>query len=84
MEPVPSGAVRPQWSVMMSTYNGTAYLPEALRSVLQQDPGLDVMQIEVVDDFSTLGHPEAVVAESAAAASTTSVLPPAAQHGPER
>lgn len=63
VEPVPAGVVRPQWSVMISTYNGTAYLAEAMRSVLQQDPGPDVMQIEVVDDCSAEGDPEALVAD---------------------
>ena len=29
------------------------YLEEALRSVLQQDPGPEQMQIEVIDDRST-------------------------------
>ena len=47
-----SGA-RPFWSVMIPTYNPRAdYLEETLNSVLQQDPGPDQMQIEVVDDGS--------------------------------
>lgn len=51
--PVPTGAVRPTWSVMIPTYNRDEYLEEALRSVLHQDPGPDAMQIAVVDDAST-------------------------------
>ena len=44
---------RPYWSVMIPTYKAQAdYLKEALRSVLQQDPGPAQMQIEVVDDGS--------------------------------
>jgi glycosyltransferase involved in cell wall biosynthesis len=44
---------RPFWSVMIPTYNPRAdYLEETLRSVLQQDPGPEQMQIEVVDDCS--------------------------------
>ena len=44
---------RPFWSVMIPTYNPRAdYLEETLNSVLQQDPGPDQMQIEVVDDCS--------------------------------
>src|SRR5258707_2429820 len=44
---------RPVWSVMIPTYNARAdYLEETLKSVLQQDPGPDQMQIEVVDDCS--------------------------------
>ncbi len=60
---VPPGVARPLWSVMIPTYNGTAYLREALGSVLAQDPGPDAMQIEVVDDSSTEGDPAGVVAE---------------------
>ena len=45
---------RPFWSVMIPTYNPRAdYLEETLHSVLQQDPGPDQMQIEVIDDRST-------------------------------
>jgi len=61
--PVPEGVVRPLWSVVIPTYNCAAYLREALVSVLAQDPGPNVMQIEVVDDHSTKDDPEAVVAE---------------------
>jgi glycosyltransferase involved in cell wall biosynthesis len=39
------------------------YLREALESVLRQDPGPDEMQIEVIDNCSTTGDPEAVVRE---------------------
>lgn len=38
---------------MIPVYNCSAYLPYALESVLCQDPGESVMQIEVVDDGST-------------------------------
>jgi glycosyltransferase involved in cell wall biosynthesis len=55
--------VRPLWSVMIPTYNCSAYLRETLASVLAQDPGCDKMQIEVVDDYSTQDDPEQVVAE---------------------
>jgi GT2 family glycosyltransferase len=61
--PVAAGVARPLWSVMIPTYNGEAYLRETLASVLAQDPGPDRMQIEVVDDASTEGDPEAVVRE---------------------
>src|SRR6476660_2949045 len=50
--------VSPFWSVMIPTYNARAdYLEETLRSVLQQDPGPDQMQIEVIDDASSNGAP---------------------------
>src|SRR6266566_1236858 len=52
---------RPLWSVMIPTYNPRAdYLEETLRSVLEQDPGPEQMQIEVVDDASA-DCPEDVV-----------------------
>ena len=54
---------RPFWSVMIPTYNGTQYLAQTLKSVLQQDPGVDRMQIEVVDDCSTNDDPESLVKE---------------------
>jgi cellulose synthase/poly-beta-1,6-N-acetylglucosamine synthase-like glycosyltransferase len=51
---LPADDDRPLWSVMIPTYNARAdYLEETLRSVLQQDPGPEQMQIEVVDDCST-------------------------------
>jgi glycosyltransferase involved in cell wall biosynthesis len=60
--PLAESAARPLWSVMIPTYNSGAYLHEALGSVLAQDPGPGIMQIEVVDDASTIGDPQAVVA----------------------
>lgn len=39
--------------MMIPVYNCASYLPDALQSVLQQAPGPDLMQIEVVDDCST-------------------------------
>jgi glycosyltransferase involved in cell wall biosynthesis len=58
---VAEGEARPLWSVMIPTYNCATYLAEALVSVLAQDPGPERMQIEVVDDRSTLDDPRAVV-----------------------
>lgn len=43
----------PRWSVMIPTYNCAKWLPRALGSVLEQDRGADLMQIEVVDDCSS-------------------------------
>ncbi len=63
--PVPEGSPSPLWSVMIPTYNCADYLRETLASVLAQDPGPEVMQIEVVDDHSTQDDPESVVRELA-------------------
>ncbi len=52
---------RPRWSVMIPTFNDGAYLEQALRGVLSQDPGPEVMQIEVVDDCSTRGNARTLV-----------------------
>lgn len=54
---------RPYWSVMIPTYNNNNYLKQTLESVLQQDPGSDMMQIEIVDDGSTKSDPESIVKE---------------------
>lgn len=51
---------RPFWSVMIPTYNCSKYLGETLQSVLDQDPGKELMQIEVVDDCSS-DNPEKIV-----------------------
>lgn len=50
--PVPAGVKRPLWSVMIPTYNPGKYITEAINSVIIQDPGPEIMQIEVVDDCS--------------------------------
>ena len=55
--PIVERADRPTWSVMIPTYNCAPFLRAALRSVLEQDPGPDSMQIEVVDDCSQAGRP---------------------------
>jgi len=60
--PVPDGVPRPLWSVMIPTYNCAHYLRETLAGVLMQDPGPEVMQIEVVDDYSS-DDPASVVEE---------------------
>jgi glycosyltransferase involved in cell wall biosynthesis len=46
---------------MIPAYNSTKYLEKTLRSVLDQDPGRDTMQIEVIDGCSTVDLPEALV-----------------------
>lgn len=59
--PVPTDVNRPLWSVMIPTYNCAEYLRDTLESVLAQDPGPDMMQVEVVDDASTKDDPGRVV-----------------------
>lgn len=54
---------KPLWSVMIPTFNCANYLRKTLSSVLAQDPGADVMHIEVIDDHSTLDDPASVVTE---------------------
>ena len=62
IRPLIPDAIRPFWSVMIPTYKARAdYLEEALKSVLQQDPGPGQMQIEVVDDCSPDGAPAELV-----------------------
>jgi len=63
--PVTSEAKRYKWSVMIPAYNCIAYLRHTITGVLAQDPGPDVMQIEVVDDYSTDGDVQAMVYELA-------------------
>lgn len=60
IEPITDNLPRPTWSVMIPTYNCVRFLGESLRSVLDQAPGPDEMQIEVIDDSSS-DDPEAVV-----------------------
>jgi glycosyltransferase involved in cell wall biosynthesis len=61
IEPVPDQIRRPLWSVMIPTYNCSQYLIENIRSVLEQAPGPELMQIEVVDDYSTDSDVESIV-----------------------
>lgn len=60
--PLNAGVKRVVWSVMIPVYNCSEYISESIQSVLQQDPGADIMQIEVVDDGSTDADVEALVA----------------------
>lgn len=51
--PRPVGEHQPHWTVAFPTYNvDEALFEKALRSVLDQDPGPDRMQILIVDDCS--------------------------------
>lgn len=61
IEPVSEEVHRPLWSVMIPTYNRTKYLEQTLKSVLEQGFRPEIMQIEVIDNCSTEGDPEAVV-----------------------
>ncbi|WP_037351771.1 glycosyltransferase [Sediminibacterium salmoneum] len=59
--PLPAGTKRLKWSVMVPVYNGLVYLEQTLNSILVQDMGSEIMQIEVVDDVSTEGDVAAIV-----------------------
>ena len=61
IKPVADHIKRPLWSVMIPTYNCSQYLIENILSVLEQDPGEEFMQIEVVDDDSTDADVESLV-----------------------
>ena len=61
IEPLNFDIGRPLWSVMIPSYNCINYLKHALQSVLLQDPGIEKMQIEVVDDCSNDGDVAALV-----------------------
>lgn len=63
IDPVPDGTQRPFWSVMIPTYNARGYLRRTLRSVLDQDPGPERMQIQVVDDCSETDRARAISEE---------------------
>ncbi|AFZ08066.1 glycosyl transferase family 2 [Oscillatoria nigro-viridis PCC 7112] len=52
ISPVAPNIRRPFWSVMIPTYNRVKYLEQALKSVLQQAPSSEEMQVEVVNDCS--------------------------------
>ena len=63
--PLPDGRPRPDWSVMVPTCDDAELLPSALRSVLEQDPGPERMQIEVIDDGSVDADVAALVRDLA-------------------
>lgn len=63
IDPISAESHRPFWSVMIPAYNDTRYFEQTLRSVLEQDPGPEEMQIEVIDDCSTKDDPEEMVRE---------------------
>ena len=63
IKPLPPSDDRPLWSVMIPSYNCINFLRETIESVLVQAGGSDIMQIEVVDDYSSDGDVEALVGE---------------------
>lgn len=56
-----SKKIRPIFSVMIPTYNCANFLIKTIESVLSQDLGEDYMEIEVIDDCSTIDNPENIV-----------------------
>lgn len=61
--PLPAGSKRSLWSVMIPAFNCSSFLSKTLSSVLEQDPGPELMQIVVVDDCSTDADVESLVKE---------------------
>lgn len=61
IQPLPSSKEQPNWSVMIPVYNTIAFLEQCLLSVMEQDRGIEHMQIMVVDDASTDGNVEELV-----------------------
>lgn len=59
----PTAKDRPLFSVMIPCYNYAEYMRSTLKSVLCQAPDASEMQIEVVDDCSTIGDSAAVTEE---------------------
>ncbi|MES2646170.1 MAG: glycosyltransferase [Bacteroidota bacterium] len=59
--PIPDSHDRPLWSIMIPTYNCATFIPQAIESVLKQDLGPELMQIEVIDDCSTDANIEELV-----------------------
>ncbi|MDN3688860.1 glycosyltransferase family 2 protein [Cyclobacterium jeungdonense] len=58
-----NGEYRTIWSVMIPVYNCAEFLSDTLISVLSQELGEDIMQIEVIDDASTDANVEQIVKE---------------------
>src|SRR5215218_968201 len=61
IQPLSDQTDRPLWSVLIPVYNCAQLLPQTLESVLMQDPGEELMQIEVIDDASTDADVESLV-----------------------
>ncbi|HBB32698.1 MAG TPA: hypothetical protein DDZ80_09145 [Cyanobacteria bacterium UBA8803] len=50
ISPLPANTPRPFWSAMVTVYNRTHHIGQALRSVIEQAPSPEEMQIEVIND----------------------------------
>ncbi|HTI85196.1 MAG TPA: glycosyltransferase [Alphaproteobacteria bacterium] len=60
---LPLPAPRPLFSVMISNFDATEHLREALESVLAQDLGPDVMEIAVIDNGAMSDQAEDLICE---------------------
>ncbi|MDO6436234.1 glycosyltransferase [Cyclobacterium sp. 1_MG-2023] len=61
IQPIPPFDERPLWSIMIPVYNCSEFIIDSLNSVLAQDLGENLMQIEVIDDCSTDADVESLV-----------------------
>lgn len=61
IQPISPDDERPLWSIMIPVYNCSEFLIDTLKSVLIQDLGENLMQIEVIDDCSIDADVESLV-----------------------
>jgi hypothetical protein len=62
INPVPAGVDRPFWSVMIPVYQRVQWLEQTLRSVVDELPTNEPVQIEIVDDGTHPPELDAIVA----------------------
>lgn len=61
IDTIPGDEHSPFWSVMIPTYNRPEYLEQLLQTIIDQAPSAEEMQIEVIDNYSTVGDIQTIV-----------------------